>query len=176
MNWVILSLAVIVIGIWFNQWVISALGVILLILSATKVSTENPAKTEIKHKLIQAPVDAWDTSEEDMATFLGVEHGMPMQLGTDILGPITPKIAENIGELPAGVLRNFLPFRTYGESSAIQRMLAGMVLPIDNWVFPKTFEAKFRGKLKDSDKKTFVFGDEEEAKKALEEKDKDKKK
>ncbi len=171
MNWGALSILVLIVGLIWNQWMIALVGVIMLVLSITRVSYQKePAETSVKHKLIQASPDVWDTTQEDMATFLAAEHGMPTQMGVDILEPITPKIAKNLGELQTGVLRNFMPFRAYGESSAIQRLLAGMVLPIDKWLYPKTFEAKFKGKFgKEYKGKTFVNGQEKDAEKLLKE-------
>ncbi len=175
--WVLASLLVIGIGIYYKAWWILLAGLAMLGLSMAKPKSEvTRDKAEYKHRLVQAPIDAWDTGDEDMLTFLAAEHGMPTHLGVDILGPISEKLGGNLKPLEAGLLRQMLPFKSYGESSALQRLLEGMVLPIDNWIYPKTFEAKFKGKLGGSEKKTYVLGDEKEAEKALKEDEKDKKK
>ena len=172
MNWVLVSLVVLGFGILFSQIWIAMLGIVLLILSIIRIKpTPSPSegKGVLRHKLIQAPMDAWDTDEEDFLTAMAAMQGPPT-LGVDVLYTITKETGEKLKPLEAGILRKMLPFSNYGASSAIQRMMAGLLLPIDHWIFPKTFEAHFRGKFgKEFVKKTFVFGQEKEAEKLLKE-------
>ncbi len=172
MNWVLVSLIVLGFGILFSQIWITILGIVLLILSIIRIKpAPSPPSggTVLKHKLIQAPMDVWDTDEEDFLTAMAAMQGPPT-LGVDVLYTISKGTGEKLKPLEAGILRKMLPFSNYGASSAIQRMMAGLLLPIDHWIFPKTFEAHFKGKFgKGFVKKTFVFGQEKEAEKLLKE-------
>ncbi len=162
MNWFLVFILVSLVGYFTGQFWLVLLGLALALLSIIKVNPnprKSPSGGRSRHKLIQAPEDAWE--DNDWALF--AYQLAPMPLGIDVFKEISEKTGKEIGEIPAGTLRRLTPWPNYGESSAIQQMMAGMILPLDNWFFKKTYEAKFKGKWKGKEGETFVFGREKEA-------------
>lgn len=168
MTWVFLSLGIIGIGIYFEQIWLTIFGVVLLVLSMARVNkTIVKTNTDIsqKHKLIQAPQDAWESN--DAAAAMLALQGIQMPLGMDIMEPLNKDLADKVGELQMGEIRRVLPFPNYGESSAIQQLLSGIIIPLDNWFHPNTYKAKLKGKW-DAKKDSFITGKEKDAEKLLE--------
>ncbi len=155
MNWLLVSLGIMIIGILANQIWLAVTGIILVILSITRVSNpQHTVEPVLTHKLVQSP-EVW---EEDN---FPIHQSMIMPIGLDVMAPINEKVGKELGGIPAGIIQRFSPWPNYGESSAIQQMMAGMILPLDNWLFNKTYEAKFRGKW-GKPGETFISGKEKE--------------
>jgi len=161
--WQIFGLALIAISAVFAQWWLAALGIVIFILSSIPIkrvpSGASVRKTKLKHKLIQAPQEAWEGDE--MATFMAMQMGPPIFSDVDMFYPLAESgKAFGTNPLAMGITRRMLPFPNYGESSILQRLFAGLIIPIDSVLFSKTYGYKFGNRKLKGNVNNWVVGGE----------------
>ena len=152
MNPLILVATLILFGFLFNSWWLALLGVLAIFLLAaasflkTRKLPKNlsdlpkdnfekipvPAGGRGKHKLLQAPQDMWDTDEEILTYMSAMSSMSPFSLynpvSADPLRAISQAYHEG-EEVPRDVLRNTLPFSSYGRDTVFEQIFIG--LPIN---------------------------------------------
>ncbi len=161
MIWEIFSVTLVILAAIFSQWWLAGIGVFLLILSSIPTrprrAPSSGKPTKLKHKLIQAPEDAWE--DDDAMTFMAMQMGPPIFSGVDMLSSVA-EAGRSGNPLATGILRRMLPFPNYGESSALQRMFAGLIVPIDSVLFKNSYKYKFGNKKLKSNVDDWIAGGE----------------
>ncbi|MCD4740349.1 hypothetical protein K8R43_04105 [archaeon] len=132
MNPFLLTIAIAFFGLLFNAQWLFLLGALGLIITALFKLTAKPIRapaggTVVSHKLMQAPIDAWD--EENIATYMTALGGQRTLTMGNMDDPFKVLSDSSKGSVPADLIRNRLPFSNYGRESLFEHFFIG--LPIN---------------------------------------------
>ena len=118
------ALAVVFLGIWLGSQLLIAFGLIAFLMQALLGYLEKPrpvsqaaSKPRLKHKLIDAPEDAWKVQEDDIWQAM-MSGPSPMSIGgqQDFMGLASGGFADPHA---VSAIRNMLPFQNYGREGAM---------------------------------------------------------
>ncbi len=139
------ALAVVFLGLVLNSNILVGFGFIALALTLildylkprpTPVAQAAAVKPRIKHKLINAPEDAWKVQEDDIWQAM-MTGPSPMSIGgqSDFMGQAALPDFNN--PHTSGILRGMLPFQNYGRQGAmgaVENMFIGFPIGIGNFL------------------------------------------
>lgn len=120
---------------WLAMISVSALflisiAMILNIKPKEQIQTVPAGGTGKKHKLLQAPMDAWD-NDDTLAYLMAMTGSRPLPINApeDPLKTINNAFGPG-RKIPADIVRNVLPFRNYGRETVFEQVFIGLPISI----------------------------------------------
>lgn len=123
---------------WLAMISIGALFLISIALFVNRRSQEQSRQAAPsggrKHKLIQAPQEAWD-EDETFTYLMGLTGTRPLPINApeDPLKSINSAFGPD-RRIPADVVRNILPFRNYGRETVFEQIFIGLPINIGSLI------------------------------------------